>query len=89
MQFIRNPSNIKVGTEPDEYWERIMHNEPDRGTASGFISKLNLTYVVENTKTQGRCFSQHGFRYSEFLYSIYGGKNCIYDSGYINIWILK
>ena len=52
-------------------------------------SDFNITYVVENKRTTGNIITWHHGNYpSKLLYLAYNEKNCIYDTGNINIWRL-
>ena len=53
-------------------------------------SDFNITYIVENKRTNGNVITWHHSPYpSKLLQLAYNEKNCIYDCGNINLWSLN
>lgn len=50
--------------------------------------EFNVSYVVENRRCRGNVYWHHGSYSSKLLHLAYNEKNCIFDSGNINIWEL-
>lgn len=75
---------IIKGADPSEVkWARI--NRLDGISPSDF----NLSYVVENTRTQGNTISNHGVIPSGLLQYVYKERSRIYDNGDTDIWALS
>jgi hypothetical protein len=89
--WLQSPYWRVVGTPSDEYWQGIM-SRYDSHKALGLIYSFNISYLIENRRTQGGWSSHRGrgFGQSAFLYSIheYGEKDCIYDCGNTYVWEL-
>jgi len=48
---------------------------------------LNITYIVENTRTNGRILWNHGMPESKLLQHAYSENICIYHNGNSKIWM--
>jgi len=79
--WLNGPYRIRSG-ESEIYRQEILRNYEYYER-----SKYNFTHVIEDKRLHG-LFTYHGVQPSKFLYHIYDKKDCIYDNGNINIWIL-
>ncbi|OFV67454.1 MAG: conserved hypothetical protein, membrane [Candidatus Syntrophoarchaeum caldarius] len=71
------------GPDPGEaLWGEInlLHKSP---------LKFDITYFVENKRAYGNIIWNHGRPPSKLLHLAYDEKNCIYDNGDVNIWLLN
>lgn len=73
-------SGFEGPDEGEQLWESIHKLQK-------FPNELNIKYVVENMKGNGRVIWHHTNILSKLLEFAYG-KTCIYDSGNIRIWFL-
>ena len=48
----------------------------------------NISYVVENTRTNGKLRWTHKGKTAELLQLVYGESNCLYDVGRLKVWEL-
>lgn len=87
--WMSSPYAVIEDMDPDGYWHVIMDRRYDTNWASTLLHRFNISYLVEHTPTDGRFYSRHGYRFSEFVGSVSNEKNCIYDCGTFNIWMLS
>ena len=86
----------KIPLTNERAWFARGFEGPDPGESLWFevnlLNKnpmqLNITYVVENTRTLGNIVWKHGIRASNLLQYVYGEKNSIYHNGNVKIWKL-
>lgn len=86
--WLASPYERVAGTSSDGYWQMLMESEYSSSQGEHLLSKFNLTHVMENTKIQGRWVSHHGLGHANFLHSLYGEKDIIYDGGRVTVWCL-
>jgi hypothetical protein len=92
IYWMDSPYTKIGGTSSDGYWQEIMDTEYYSPKGVNFISRFNLTHMMENTKTYGRWSSHHGYQPSIFVKSLYDESNPssnIFDNGRLKIWTLK
>lgn len=86
--WLSSPYKRVSGLDADGHWVTLMKYEYNSPRGSEMVSKLNLTYLVENTELHGLAASRHGTPRSNFLYSIYEERISMYDNGKIRIWYI-